>query len=102
MADALGAVRARAAEAAAASSAADDSAVLRRLEPRKRLLLELCYRTATATTAQMAAHLGLSPRTVSSLVPRWTEEGFLELADASRRSRSYRLTPPYDRLARRP
>jgi transposase len=50
----------------------------------------------------MAAHLGLSPRTVNSLVPRWTEEGFLELADASRRSRSYRLTLPYDRLARRP
>jgi hypothetical protein len=25
----------------------------------------------------------------------------VELADASRRSRSYRLTPPYDRLARR-
>jgi Fic family protein len=102
MADALGAVRARAAEAAASSGAADDSAVLRRLEPRKRLLLELFHRTATATTAQMAAHLGLSPRTVSSVVRRWTEEGFLEFADASRRSRSYRLTPPYDRLARRP
>jgi Fic family protein len=102
MADALGAVRSRATEAATASSATDDSAVLRRLDPRRRLLLELFHRTPTATTAQMAAHLGLSPRTVNSLVPRWTEEGFLELADASRRSRSYRLTPPYDRLARRP
>jgi Fic family protein len=100
MADALGAVRSRATEAA--TGATDDSAVLRRLDPRRRLLLELFHRTPTATTAQMAAHLGLSPRTVSSLVPRWTEEGFLELADASRRSRSYRLTPPYDRLARRP
>lgn len=101
MADALGTVRTRAAEAAATSSATDDSAVLRRLEPRKRLLLELFHRTPAATTAQIATHLGLSPRTVSSLVPRWTEEGFLELADASRRSRSYRLTPPYERLAGR-
>jgi hypothetical protein len=49
----------------------------------------------------MAAHLGLSPRTVNSLVPRWIEDGFLEIADASRRSRSYRLTPPYERLALR-
>lgn len=102
MADALGAVRARAAEAAAGSSATDDSAVLRRLDPRRRRLLELFHATPTATTTQMAAHLGLSARTVSSLVPRWVEEGFLEVADASRRSRAYRLTPPYDRLARRP
>lgn len=101
MADALGVVRARAAEAAAASSSGDDSAVLRRLEPRKRLLLQLFHLTPAATTAQMAAHLGLSPRTVSTLVRRWSEEGFLELANASRRSRSYRLTPPYDRLAGR-
>jgi Fic family protein len=102
MADALGAVRARAAEAAAGSNATDDSAVLRRLDPRRRRLLELFHLTATAMTAQMAAHLGLSPRTVNSLVPRWIAEGFLEVADASRRSRAYRLTPPYERLSSRP
>jgi Fic family protein len=99
MADALGAVRTRAAEAASTGAAADDSAALRRLDPRKRLLLELFCGSSTATTAQMAAYLGLSPRTLNSLVPRWTEDGFLEVADASRRSRSYRLTPPYERLA---
>jgi Fic family protein len=99
MADALGAVRARAAEAAAAGVAADDSATLRRLDPRKRLLLELFRNSSTATTAQMASYLGLSPRTLNSLVPRWIKDGFLEVADASRRSRSYRLTPPYERLA---
>lgn len=101
MADALGAVRAQATEAAAASTGTDDAAVLRRLDPRKRRILELFHQTATATVAQMAAHIGLSPRTVGSLVPRWTEDGFLELADQSRRSRSYRLSPPYERLARR-
>jgi Fic family protein len=99
MADALGAVRARATEAAARGTGADDSAALRRLDPRKRRLLELFHGTGTATTAAIAAHLGLSPRTVNSLVPRWIEDGFLEIADASRRSRSYRLTPPYERLA---
>lgn len=101
MADALAAVRARAAEAAAAGSGIDDSAALRKLDPRKRLLLELFRSTGTATTAAMASHLRLSPRTVNSLVPRWLEDGFLEVADPSRRSRSYRLAPPYERLATR-
>lgn len=102
MADALGSVRARAAEAAAAGAAADDSTALRRLDPRKRLLLELFRGSSSATTAQMASYLGLSARTLNSLVPRWIEDGFLEVADASRRSRSYRLTAPYERLATRP
>jgi Fic family protein len=99
MAEALGTVRTRATEAAAAGTGADDSAALRRLDPRKRLLLELFRGTGTATTSQMAAYLGLSARTVSALASRWIEDGFLEVADASRRSRSYRLTPPYERLA---
>jgi DNA-binding IclR family transcriptional regulator len=76
--------------------------VLRRLDPRRRRLLELFHLTPTATTAQLAAHLGLSPRTINSLVPQWIEAGFLEIADPSRRSRAYRLTPPYRRLASRP
>jgi Fic family protein len=101
MGDALGTVRARAAEAAAAGPGTDDSAALRRLDPRKRLLLQLFHATGTATAAAMATHLGLSPRTLTSLVPRWIEDGFLEVADASRRSRSYRLAPPYERLAMR-
>jgi Fic family protein len=102
MADALGAVRARIAEAAAEGAAADDPATLRRLDPRRRLLLELFHSSSTVTTAQMASYLGLSPRTLNSLAPRWVEDGFPEVADASRRSRSYRLTPPYERLAARP
>jgi Fic family protein len=101
MAEALGAVRVRATEAAASGTGADDSAALRRLDPRKRLLLELFRASGTATTGQMAAHLGLSTRTLGTLVSRWIEDGFLEVADASRRSRAYRLTPPYERLATR-
>jgi hypothetical protein len=41
---------------------------LRRLDPRKRLLLELFHSSSTATTAQMASYLGLSARTLNSLV----------------------------------
>jgi Fic family protein len=101
MANALGAVRDQAAEAATAAGSRDDSAELRRLDPRRRRLLELFRASATATTADMAGHLGLSPRTVTSLARQWVADGFLEVADPSRRTRSYRLAPPYERLAMR-
>lgn len=101
MANALGAVRDQAAEAATAAGPQDDSAALRRLDPRRRRLLELFRGNVTATTADMASHLGLSPRTVSSLARQWVMDGFLEIADPARRSRAYRLTPPYERLAAR-
>jgi Fic family protein len=100
MADALGAVRSRAAEAASGPGAADHSAALRRLDPRRRRLLELFRVRPSVTGAEIAAYLGLSPRTVSTLARQWVAEGFLEIDDPSRRSRSYRLTPPYERLAR--
>jgi Fic family protein len=101
MADALGAVRSRAAEAAAGAGSTDDSAVLRQLDPRLRRLLEIFRVSATATTADMAAHLGLSPRTVSPLIRRWVHGGYLQADDPSRRSRAYRLTPPYEHLVSR-
>ncbi|MCW2938503.1 MAG: hypothetical protein JWN00_1488 [Actinomycetia bacterium] len=99
MADALGAVRARAAEVRSAGpEGRDDSAVLRQLDPRCRILLELFRDRRTVTTAEMAAHLSLSPRTVTTLAPRWIADGFLEVDDPSRKSRSYKLSPAYERL----
>jgi Fic family protein len=99
MADALGAVRARAAEAqAAAGMDRDDSAVLRRLDPRRRRLLELFRDRGSVTTAEMAAHLGLSRHTTTTLAGRWVAEGFIEIHDPSRKNRSYRLHPTYERL----
>ncbi|WP_214106407.1 type IV toxin-antitoxin system AbiEi family antitoxin domain-containing protein [Acrocarpospora catenulata] len=100
MADALGAVRARAAEAQAGGvvSGRDDSAVLRRLDPRARRLLELFRDHGIVTGAQVASHLGLSPRTVAPLARRWVQDGLLEIHDSARKTRSYRLSPRYERL----
>ena len=55
-------------------------------------------RRRLATTAEMAAHLGLSVRTVTVLSRHWITDGFLEISDPSRKNRSYRLGPPYERL----
>jgi DNA-binding IclR family transcriptional regulator len=75
--------------------------LLRVLDPRQRRLLVLYRGRVTASNAEIAAHLGLSTRTVAALTRDWVEEGFLELDDPSRRSRRYRLASEFDSLARR-
>jgi Fic family protein len=101
MADALGSIRSRAvAVQSAGTGARDDSAALRLLDPRARRLLELFRDHGIVTSAQIASHLGLSRRTVTTLARRWVEDGFLEIHDPARRTRSYRLAPEYDRLVR--
>ena len=98
MAAAFAKVRA-AASAADARQAPDQAARLRALDPRRRRLLELFRGQGSATAAEIAAHLGLSHRTIVDLCRAWRADGFLELADASRKNRAYRLAPAYDALA---
>jgi Fic family protein len=97
MADAFSAVRVQAARAVE-RDARDASPLLRQLDPRQRRLLELYRDRGMVTTADIAAHLGLSRRTVADLCRRWVIEGFLEPHDQSRKGRSYRLGPAYERL----
>lgn len=63
-----------------------------RLEPRARRVLGLFSARDRITTAQVARKLGLSPRMARVLMARWVEEGWLEVANPSRRARSYRLS----------
>jgi Fic family protein len=97
MADAFSAVRAQAARAVE-RDARDASPLLRQLDPRQRRLLEFYRDRGVATAADIAAHLGLSRRTVADLARRWVSEGFLDIHDQSRRGRSYRLGPAYEQL----
>lgn len=102
MAAALASIRSRAAESKVVTAdARDDSGELRRLDPRRRLLLGLFRDRLTATTPEMADHLGLSARTVGALTRQWVADGFLEVHDPSRKSRSYRLSPAYEHLIQR-
>jgi len=95
MADAFSAVLAQAVKAAE-RGARDQSALLRRLDPRQRRLLEVFRRHGTVTAGEIAAHLGLSQRTVTDLCRAWVATGFLAVHNASRKNRSYRLGDVYE------
>lgn len=95
MAEAFTAVGAQALRAAA-RGATDQSALLRRLDPRQRQVFGLFQTQGTATTAEIASHLGLSPRTVSALCRSWVTQGFLALHDPSRKNRAYRLDQAFE------
>jgi len=69
--------------------------VLRRLDPRARTVLALFLRTDRITTADVAGTLGLSDRMARTLIARWVEDGWLEVADPSRRARAYILSASY-------
>ncbi len=98
MAVSFAAVRAQTAEAAR-RGAADYSPLLRQLDPRQRRLLVLFQDRQIVTTGEIAAHLGLSPRTVVALCRTWLASGFLVLHDPSRKNRSYQLAPEFERPA---
>ena len=97
MAEAFSRVRNQALQAAKRGSR-DKSALLRALDPRERRLLTLFVRQGTASASEIAAHLGLSTRTVVSLCRGWVSAGFLALHDPSRKNRSYRLGARYETL----
>lgn len=68
---------------------------LRRLEPRARTVLGLFAKHERITANHVAAALGLSERTARVLLRKWVDEGWLEVADSARRTRSYALSAVY-------
>ena len=97
MAESIAGVRAQVMQAAK-RGATDIIPQVRKLDARKRQLLSLFRGQATATSSDIAAHLGISPRTVLVLSRDWMDDGFLILHDPARKSRSYRLADDYERL----
>jgi len=68
---------------------------LRRLDRRARVVLGLFGRTDRVTASDVARALGLSDRMARVLLAQWVEDGWLTVADPSRRKRSYELTAIY-------
>ena len=95
MAEVFAAVQAQAIRAAERGTT-DQSKLLRKLDPRQRQVMSLFKTQGTATTADLAKHLGLKTPTVSSLCRAWVSDGFLELHDPSRKNRSYRLGAAFE------
>jgi len=72
-----------------------EPAELRRLEPRARIVLGLFARSDRISAADVAAALGLSDRMARRLLQAWVTDGWLVVADPSRRGRAYELSAIY-------
>jgi Fic family protein len=95
MADSFAKVRTRAEEAEGRGDQ-DQAAILRELTAQERKALSLFARTSTVVARDVAEFFGISARAASALCVKWTEKGFLVIADPSKKARRYRLTPKYD------
>lgn len=95
MADAFAKVAARA-EASSLSAPQDKATLLRELRPLQRLALGLFAKHRIATSNELAAYLGLSPRQGREQCAKWVSEGFLAVANASKKGRSYRLAERFE------
>ncbi len=97
MAEALENVQRQAAQPARAA-VLDHAASLRRLTPPQRQAMTFFTHQQTASAAELAAHMGLTPRQATTLCLRWTAEGFLEMANVSRKARRYRLAAEWEHI----
>jgi Fic family protein len=68
---------------------------LRRLDHRARTVLALFARGDRITAADVADALGLSARMARVLLSQWVGDGWLVVADPSRRKRAYALSAEY-------
>ena len=100
MADALAKVRARATDARSRGDA-DQSEILRSLTQQQRKVFSLFRRAKEVSSLEVAEFFGLSPRNGAELCKRWLDAGFLELANASKKARRYKLTPHCERVVDR-
>lgn len=74
--------------------AGDRSDWIRSLDARQRRVLPLFDEWAQITTPQIAELLKLSPRGARALAQRWVQDGFLVIANPSKRGRTCRLAQP--------
>lgn len=77
----------------------DSAHVLRKLDARQRLVLSALFNKQDKITSKdVDSLLGIHPSSARKLCQAWVIEGFLEVADPSKKSRTYRLSAPYEEL----
>lgn len=76
----------------------DQSATIRKLDPKQRKVLELFQEFSTITSRQIGELFGFKPRTSASLCANWVESGFLIMVDSSNKGRKYQLSKRYQKL----
>ena len=72
--------------------------LLRKLDRRARIVLGLFSRQDEITANDVARVLGLSARQSREVLNEWLEAGWLEVSDAARKTRKYRLSAEYRRF----
>ncbi len=75
--------------------------LLRPLDYRARRVLGLFAHSDLIKSSDVANLLGLSTRQARDLLTGWVDQGWLEIADPSRRGRKYRLAGAYQELVNR-
>lgn len=76
----------------------DASPALRKLEPRQRKALTLFVRQQFITSGDVAGLFSFAPRTARQLLQKWTRQGFLSIADPSKKARKYKLAPEFEEM----
>lgn len=97
MAEACTRIRHRA-ETLQGQGAWDQSPMLRELSAQQRRALTLFTASRRVTARELATFFSISPRQASHLCRTWTPQGFLEVAEAAKKFRSYQLAPRYETL----
>ena len=93
--DGMAAVFQKAAEevrSLAAAPAVSEPAWMQGLDRRARRVVALAQSQGVIRSADVAALLGIGQRQARNLLKQWVDAGWLEVADASRKGRRYRLT----------
>lgn len=73
---------------------------LRSLSPQQRQVLSLFEQYQEVTSQQVAQHLGINSRSAYGLIQKWIDNGFVCVANPSKRARTYGLTSQWETLLR--
>jgi len=73
------------------TGAADRSQLLRKLDAKQRKALTLFEQSREVTAKEIAELFGFQQRPAAALCQRWVADGFLVVADPSKKARRYRL-----------
>ncbi len=65
--------------------------LIMQLSPKQHRVLPLIQARIFVSALDLANALGLTPRTMRGICKKWVAEGFLQIADPSRKARMYKL-----------
>lgn len=80
------------AQLASSSKEHDKTSILKKLNKRQKIVLELFQESEEITASDVGSILKLKPRTARNICSSWVESGFLMVTDSSKKARKYKLS----------